>query len=81
MRAVGSADTPPPLRRREKSALLHRVVGTPAVVRDKDEDLVTYSFRAEPAGFHEMFDDLELSYFHGHYTEVQTLAWFTTRDF
>ena len=57
-------------RRREKSALLHRIVGTPTVVRDTDSDLITYSFRAEPAGFHEMFDDLELSYFHGHYTEV-----------
>jgi hypothetical protein len=46
------------------------VVGTPKVERDTDDDTITYSFRAEPAGFHEMIEDLKMSYFHGHYAEV-----------
>jgi hypothetical protein len=46
------------------------VVSAPTATHDTDEDLVTYSFRAEPADFQEMFDRLEISHFNGHYTKV-----------
>ena len=56
------------------STLLHRVVSAPTATHDKDEDLVTYGYRAEPAEFQEMFDRLEISHFNGHYTKVAVLC-------
>jgi hypothetical protein len=50
------------------------VVSAPTATHDTDEDLVTYSFRAEPADFQEMFDRLEISHFNGHYTKVIVCA-------
>ena len=57
-------------RRSARSTLLHRVVSAPTETHDTGEDLVTYSFRAEPVHFQEMFDRLEVSHFNGHYTKV-----------
>lgn len=46
------------------------MVSAPTETHDTGEDLVTYSFRAEPVHFQEMFDRLEVSHFNGHYTKV-----------
>jgi hypothetical protein len=55
---------------RSEQPFLHRISTTPRVLRDVDEGTTTYTFEAEPAEMHEMFKDMEFSYFHGHHSQV-----------